>query len=186
MKDEYNALLPTRPPGPLVELTNVEVEEYYPLETPVPVFGNMIKNGSSRLWAERLRIIDESKLTHPVARYGKHNGWLDDQIAISFNAVGRGGVYYVGAYLDEIAQTRMLEYICSINGIKPLLDTPKGVEVCQRLTKDGQKVFIVINHQPVENKIDIPWPAKELLSGFSGTGEVILEPYGVVVLLKLE
>jgi len=186
MKDKFNSLLPMRQPGPMAEITNVEVEEYYPLETPVPVIGNMIKNGTSRLWAERLRVLDESKLTQPVARYGAHNGWLDDQIAISYSSYGRGGVYYVGVYLDEITQARMVAYICNINGIKPVLTTPRGIEVCQRVTRDGEKVFIVINHQPIEKKILIPWSAQELLSGFSGKGQVTLEPYGVVVLMKKE
>jgi beta-galactosidase len=186
MKDEYNSLLPMRQPGPLSEISNIEVEEYYPLETPATVIGNMFKNGVSRLWAERLKIIDESKYTQPVANYGKHNGWLDDQIAISFNAHKRGGVYYVGVYLDEIAQARMLEYICDLNGVKPVLTTPRGVEVCQRVTPDGQKVFIIINHQPIEMKVLIPWGAHDHLSGFAGKGQVTLEPYGVVVLTKEE
>jgi len=186
MKDEFNALLPMRQPGSLAEITNVEVEEYYPLETPVPVIGNMIRNGTSHLWAERLRIIDESKHTNTVAKYGPHNGWLDDHIAISVNLYGKGTVYYVGAYLDEIAQARMLEYICDLNRVKPVLTTPRGIEVCQRITRDGEKVFIVINHQPIEKKILIPWSAHEYLSGFSGKGQVTLEPYGVVVLMKKE
>jgi beta-galactosidase len=186
VKDEFNSLLPNRPPGSLSEIANIEVEEYYPLDKPVKVIGNMFKNGDGRLWAERLKIIDESKFTQPVAHYGKYNGWLDDQIAISFNAHGRGGVYYVGAYLDDIAQNRMLEYICDINMIKPVLTTSRGVEVCQRTTPEGQQVYIVINHQPREVKILIPWAAREHLSGFSGKGQVTLEPYGVVVLTKTE
>jgi beta-galactosidase len=186
LKDQYNALLPMRQPGPLAKITNIEVEEYYPLDTPVPVVGNMIKHGTSRIWAERLRIIDDSKFTHPVARYGQHNGWLDDQIAISYNSYGRGGVYYVGAYLDEIAQARMLEYICDLNGVKPVLTTPRGIEACQRVTSDGKKVYILINHHPYEKTVLIPWSAHELLSGYSGKGQVTLEPYGVVLLMKTE
>jgi beta-galactosidase len=186
MKDKFNSLLPMRQPGPLSEIANVEVEEYYPLDIPVTVIGKMIGNGVSRLWAERLKIIDESKLTQPVANYGKHNGWLDDQIAISYSPYGNGGVYYVGVFLDEIAQARMLKYICNLNRIDAVMETPHGVEVCQRVTPDGQRVFIVINHQPTEAKVLVPWPARDHISGFTGKGEVVLEPYGVVVLTKEE
>lgn len=186
MKDEFNSLLPARQPGPLAAIANIEVEEYYPLATPVTVIGNMFKNGTARFWAERLKIIDESKYTQPVAHYGKHNGWLDDQIAMSYNPYSRGGVYYVGAYLDEIAQARMLEYICDLNMIKPVLMTSHGVEVCQRVTPEGQKVYIVINHQQTETKVLIPWPARDHISGFSGKGQITLEPYGVVILTKEE
>jgi len=184
MKDEFNSLLPMRQPGPLSKITNIEVEEYYPLETPVTVIGNMIKNGTSRLWAERLRIIEEGKLSNPVARYGSHNGWLDGQIAINVNLCERGMVYYVGAFLDEFAQARMLEYICNISRVKPVLETPKGVEVCSRVTSEGKEVLIVINHQSYEQKIMIPWVAHDFLSGYSGKGQVKLGPYGVVVLMQ--
>lgn len=186
MKDDFNSLLSIRQPGALTEIANIEVEEYYPLATPITVIGKMFNNGVSRLWAERLKIIDESKYTQAVAHFGKHNGWLDDQIAISYNPYGRGGVYYVGVHLDEIAQTRMLDYICDLNGIKPILTTPSGVEVCQRVTPDGQKVFIVINHQASEKKVLIPWAARDHISGFSGKGFLALEPYGVVILTREE
>lgn len=47
-------------------------------------------------------------------------------------------------------------------------------------------MFIVINHQATEKKILIPWTAHEFLSGYSGKGQVSLDPYGVVVLMKEE
>jgi len=185
MKDEFNSLLPRRQPGPLAAIANVEVEEYYPLETPVTVKGNFF-NGVSRLWAERLRILDETAYSQPVARYGKHNGWLDDQIAITYNTCGGGGVYYVGAYLDENAQSKLLEHICAILRIKSVMVTPRGVEACQRITPDDQKVFILINHEITPKKVSIPWEAHEHLSGFAGKGQLTLAPYGVAVLTKTE
>ncbi len=185
MKDEYNSLLPRRQPGSLAELANVEVEEYYPLETPVTVKGNFF-NGVSRLWAERLRIIDDTAYTQSVATYGKHNGWLDDQVAITYNAVGMGGIYYVGAYLDENAQSKFLEHVCAVNGIKSLMVAPRGVEVCQRITPEDEKVFILINHEVTPKKVTIPWEAHEHLSGFTGKGQLTLTPYGVAILTKEE
>jgi len=184
MKDEYNALLNMRQPGSLVELTNAEVEEYFPLETPVTVKGNFF-NGVSRLWAERLRIMDEKARTRPVARYGTHNGWLDDQIAITYNSYGRGGVFYIGTYLDENAQSKLIEHICSTQGVKSLMTTPRGVEVCQRIRPNGQKVYIVINHEITPKKVTIPWEAQEHLIGGTGKGELTLAPYGVAVLTKI-
>ena len=74
MKDEFNALLPARQPGPLAILSGVEVEDYYALVEPAPVQGKLLE-GVSNFWAERLKILDQDK-TLPVARYGKSNGWL--------------------------------------------------------------------------------------------------------------
>jgi beta-galactosidase len=185
MKDRYNSLLPTRQPGELAKLTNVEVEDYYPLETPVTVKGNFF-NGVSRMWAERLQIIDTTASTQPVARYGRHNGWLDDQIAITYNTCKRGGVYYVGTYLDEISQAILMEHICNLARIKSLMDTPRGVEVCQRVSPEGEKIFILINHEVSPKEISIPWEAYEHLSGGTGKGELTLAPYGVAILTKAQ
>ncbi len=187
VKDETNALLPSRPPGALAALANVEVEEFYALDEAVAVRGNWF-NGHTRQWAERLRILDEKKNTQPIARYGKSNGWLDDQLAITVtptrNAVAM--VYYVGAYLNEPAQFALLEHILQTNGIKAPLEVPRGVEVCQRVTSQGQKVLILINHQTTARKVAIPWMAREHLSGHTGSGELTLAAYGVAVLTREE
>jgi beta-galactosidase len=138
------------------------------------------------MWAESLHILNDSALSQPVARYGQPNGWLDEQIAILYNTCERGGVYYVGAYLDENAQAKLIEHICKFKGIKPLMDTPQGVEVCQRVTPAGQEIFILINHQNHPRVVTIPWEAHEHLSGGRGKGELTLTPYGVAILTKVE
>jgi len=180
MKDEYNALLPLRQPGPLTEVTGVEVEEYYALQDDVPVKGNWF-SGVSRIWAERLKIRDEN-LTIPVARYGASNGWLDDQLAITVHSHHRGLVYFVGAYLDDAAQQAFMDHVAQMAGVKPVMGTPQGVEVCRRITDEGKNVFIVINHERTEQVIRLPWPAHEHLSGLSVEDELELAPYGVAVL----
>lgn len=185
MKDEYNSLLPMRQPGPLAEIANVEVEEYYPLDLPIPISGRMIGDSFSRIWAERLRIIDEEKHTQPVARYGVGNGWLDGQIAISYTQHGRGGIYYVGTSLAEEAQVKMLNYICKLR-LSPALTTPQGVEVCIRVKPDGKKIYILINHNNDSKQVQIPWNAHEHLSGHTGKGQLTLTPYGVAILTKAQ
>ena len=184
MKDGHNALLPSRQPGPLAEVTGVDVEEYYALDAPVPVEGNWFE-GQSHQWAERL-ILRGDKYTTVIARYGSSNGWLDDQIAITVNGYGRGFVYYVGAYLDDAAQTAFMNKVIETVRIRPLLETPPGVEVCQRLTSEGEPVWILINHQQQEQEVHIPWMAHEHIGNFQGAGALTLSPYGVAVLTKLE
>jgi beta-galactosidase len=186
MKDTYNSLLPMRQPGPLAEISNVEVEEYYPLDTYISVKGELIGTSISRIWAERLRIVNKRIYTQQVAHYGPFNGWLDDQLAISYNPYGMGGIYYVGAYLDGNAQAKMLDTICTNLNIKPIMDTPSGVEACQRITPDGDTVTILINHQNRPIEVDIPWTAHEHLRGGTGKGQLALAPYGVAVLTKEE
>jgi beta-galactosidase len=183
MKDDHNTLLPSRQPGPLAEITGVEVEEYYALFDEVPVKGNWF-SGVSRLWAERLRPLNY--ITASIAKYGPSNGWLDDQIGITVNSHHGGLVYYVGTYLDDAAQDALLGHILQTAGIRPPLEAPPGVEVCKRVSAEGEDIFIVINHKRAEQVVKLPWPAQEHLSGSQVPEEVKLAPYGVVVLTRLD
>jgi beta-galactosidase len=182
MKDAYNALLPSRQPGPLAEIAGVEVEDFYALQDPVPVLGNWF-SGTSQIWAERLRVRDE-KLTQPIARYGQCNGWLDDQLAIAVHGYGRGLVYYVGAYLDEAAQGALMLRIAELAGARPVLETADGVEACLRITPEGQRIILVINHQPAAQSLSLPWPAHDHLTSRPVIDELELPPYGVAILTR--
>ena len=182
MKDGTNALLPMRQPGPLTGLAGAEVEEYYALLDPVPVQGNWF-TGTSRLWAERLRVIDQVE-TQVVARYGPSNGWLDGQVAVTVHPYGRGFVYLIGAYLDDDSQQTLLDHIVTLAGIRPALETPDGVEAHKRVNDQGQEIWIVINHEREEKRVHLAWPAQEHLTGQGVNGDLCLGPYGVAVLTR--
>jgi beta-galactosidase len=184
MKDRHNALLPSRQPGPLADLAGVEVEEYYALLDPVPVNGNWF-TGTCQLWAERLKVRD-NKNTHVVARFGPCNGWLDDQVAVAVHSYGRGLVYYVGAYLDQDAQQALMDHIVRMAAIRAVMETPAGVEACLRVAPDGQRIYILVNHERKEQLVPLPWPAHEHLSGQPVADELNLAPYGVAILTRLQ
>lgn len=181
MKDPYNALLPSRQPGPLAELAGVEVEDYYALLEPVPIKGNWFE-GTSQLWAERLRLIDSS-YTVPIAHFGAANGWLDDQVAITVHPYGNGMVYFVGVYLDQAAQQALLDQLLETAGIRAW-NTPEGVEVCARVNRDGTQVYLMINHRRSEQTVPLPWPAHDHLSRETLKEEKRLPPYGVAILTR--
>ena len=181
MKDRFNALLPTRQPGPLAELAGVEVEDYYALQSPIPVKGSLFE-GTSKQWAERLKILDP-KLTIPAAHYGNANGWLDNQPAITVHPFGRGMVYYIGAYLDEGSQQTLMDHILSFTGIHPI-KTPANIEVRKRIGKTGEDIYIVINHGHTEQVVQLPWPAYEYLDQQEVEGAIELPPYGVTIVTR--
>lgn len=183
MKDGYNALLPSRQPGPLVELANVQVEDYYALQEPIPVKGNWFE-GQAQIWAERLKVL-EGVYTPTIAKYGKSNGWLDDQVAITVSSYKNSLVYYVGVYLDDKAQDALLERFLRTAGLNPPIQTPPGVEVCTRVTPENKNVYILINHLQEEKVINLPWAAQEYLTGQTVPAEIKLEPYGIAVLTRL-
>lgn len=184
MKDEYNALLPARQPGSLSEMSGVEVEEYYALDEPAPVKG-LKWNGASHIWAERLRVMDAEK-TEVLATYGDYNGWLDGQPAVTRHPYWHGVVTYIGAFLDEVSQKRLIQQITQEAAVQPVMRTPKGVEACRRVKPNGEKVFILINHTQLKQQVQLPWSGYEHLHQLSVGDEITLEPYGVAVVTRLK
>ena len=183
MKDEYNALLPSRQPGELAEIAGVEVEEYYALQEPVPVVGNWFE-GQSKLWAERLALVGKKKAL-VIARYGKSNGWLDNQIAITVHSYGKGLVYYVGVYLEEAAQQTLLDRVLKTAAVTTIVTSP-GIEICTRQRSDGEKVYIAINHTSTENTLRMPWPVFDHLTKVEFAEELKLAAFGVAVLTPVK
>jgi beta-galactosidase len=180
MKDEYNALLPSRQPGALAELAGVEVEDYYVLDELVPLEGNLL-SGTSKQWAERLKVLD-SNMTIPMARYSKSNGWLDGQVAMAVHSFGRGMVYTVGAYLDDPAQQKLINHILQIAGIR-VLETPEGVEISQRVDPNDRVIYFVINHTAEARVLTLPWSGFDHLTG-RDVRELQLEPYGAAIVTR--
>lgn len=180
MKDASNALLPMRQPGPLAALAGVEVEEYYALDAPVPVEGRLL-NGSSKLWAERLRVLDPDQVI-PMAQYGKSNGWLDGEVAIAVHPYGKGMGYTVGAYLDDQAQRTLMNHVLQMAGISGF-ETPDGVEIAARITPQGKMVYFAINHTREAHVLSLPWPAFDHLS-MRTVRDLCFEPYSVAILTR--
>jgi beta-galactosidase len=183
LKDRHNALLTARQPAGLAELAGVEVEDYYALEHPIPLAGNLFPQGTAGLWAERLRLLGE-KYTATLAHYGVSNGWLDAQPAVTVNPYQSGFVYMVGAWLDEASQKTLVNQILINASLSGLMKTPPGVEVRSRLRPDGEKIYFVINHTPTPQVVALPWPAHDHLSGQKVAGEVEFTPYAVAILTR--
>jgi beta-galactosidase len=180
MKDDRAALLRCRQPGPLREAAGVEIEDYFALLDPVQVSAAGFE-GESRIWAERLKVLDRER-TEVLARFDPSNGWLDGQPAITAHPFGNGRVYVVGTYLDDHAQQALLDAITSGAGVEPLMETPAGVEVRNRVNATGDEIVFVINHERTEQSVPLPWPARDHLSDKLVEDELSLAPYGVAIL----
>jgi len=161
----------------------VEVEDYYALHDPVPVVGEAF-HGESHLWAERLKVADEAA-TKVIARYGESNGWLDGQAAITSHPYGRGHVTYVGVYLDEASQQKLIDAVSRSAGVLSVMEAPVGVEVRKRVSEQAGEVFIIINHERTEKQVSLPWLAREHLNGRDAR-ELNLKPYGVAVVTRAQ
>jgi len=179
MKDEFNALLPQRQPGYLADALGARVEQYYALEKEFPVSGTWGR-GSASIWADQLktRVPD----AEPLLKYGKSNGWLDDQPAAVTRAYGKGRIIYIGAILDDKLMAAAAEWMVQKSGVTPVFGSlPEGVEVSRR-TGGGKQVFILINYTQENRRVALPHPMKALLEN-KQVEMLELAPYGVLVLL---
>jgi beta-galactosidase len=87
--------------------------------------------------------------------------------------------------LTDLAGVALMNHIVAIAGIRPVLETPPGVEASQRMGTRGQEVLIVINHEPTAKQVQLPWSAQEHLSEQAVESELQLAPYGIAVLTRL-
>jgi beta-galactosidase len=179
MKDEFNALLPQRQPGFLVDALGARVEQYYALEKDVPVSGAW-GNGEASIWAEQLK--SQAPGEKVLLKYSRSNGWLDDQPAVVTRTYGKGRITYVGAVLDDKLMAAAAEWMTKEAGVTHVFGPlPDGVEVSRRVGP-GKHVFVLINYAPENRRVSLPHSMKLVLDGKQGN-VVDLPPYGVAVAL---
>jgi beta-galactosidase len=183
MKDEFNALLPQRQPGFLVDALGARVEQYYALEKDVPVSGEW-GSGEASIWADQLTVQARNELPgfDILLQYGKNNGWLDGQPAVVTRPYGKGRITYIGAVLDDKLMTTAAEWMTQKSGVTPVFGpVPDGVEVSRRVGP-GKQVFVIINYSQESREVALPYSMNLVLDGKQGN-VVALPPYGVAVAL---
>jgi beta-galactosidase len=179
MKDEYNALNVQRQPGPLAAPLGGRVEQYYALDAAVPV-GGTLGSGAASLWAEQLSA--SAPEVDVLLRYGKSNGWLDDQPAMITRRVGKGRITYLGAVLDADLMRKVVAWAtedAQLTAEFPAV--PAGTEVCRRVAANNE-VFVLINHGSVAAHIALPSTMSDVLHDGRRVMSVDLDPQGVAVL----
>jgi beta-galactosidase len=160
------------------------VEQYSVLDQPVPVAGDF-GTGDAKIWAEYLK--PDASDVRVLARYGKSNGWLDDQPAIVTRKVGKGQITYVGTWLTDAQMNGLAKWLVQTDKLtQRFTDVPEGVEVNRRVGTgaSASEVFVVINHTKEPKHIRLPWPMREQLHGTAGVSEIDLAARDVAVLTK--
>jgi beta-galactosidase len=179
MKDEHNSLNVQRQPGPLVTPLGGRVEQYYALEDAVPV-GGTLGSGTASIWAEQLST--SAPDVDVLLRYGKSNGWLDDQPAMITRRVGKGRITYLGAVLDpELMRKVVARATIDAQVEAEFPAVPAGVEVCRRVDAN-RTVYVLINHGRAAAHVALPTAMSDVLQASRRVNSVDLEPQGVAVL----
>ncbi len=184
MKTVDNALQPERQPGPLVPLLGGRVEQYYALDTTIPVSGTW-GSGPTNTWAELLST--SSPDTKVLMRYGKTAlGWLDDQPAAITRKVGKGSITYIGADLQGDTLANAAKWMVADANLHPEFGTlPPGVDLYIR-SDNHHEVWILINFGDTPQTVTLPSAFEDVLgtASLTTTHSVTLNRFDVVVLQR--
>jgi beta-galactosidase len=178
MKDEDNSLTTQRQPGALADLLGARVEQFYALDKTVPIEGQW-GAGEDAVWAELIGV--RSPETQVVMRYGKSNGWLDEQPAAVTRKVGKGSITYIGAALDAQTMKAAAKWMMSESGVQGVFAAmPDGVDVAVR-SGEGRRVVILTNYAADTQTVALPGEMESVLTG-EKVSTVVLKQYDVMVL----
>ncbi len=179
MKNADNGLAPERQLGALTDLLGGRVEQYYALDTTIPVSGTW---GASptKVWAELLST--SSPETQVLMRYGKTSlGWLDDQPAAITRKVGKGRITYIGAALEGPTLDAAAKWMIDDAGVHPEYGAlPAGVDLYIR-SDAHHEVWILINFADAPQTVALPMSFTNVLAG-GESKSVTLKRFDVVVL----
>jgi beta-galactosidase len=180
MKNDDNGLVPERQPGPLAALLGGRVDQFYALDSTVPVSGDW-GSGSTKVWAELLSTSTPD--TKVLMRYGKSNGWLDNQPAAITRKVGKGSITYIGAALEGPTLDAAAKWMLADANVHPEFGAlPAGVDLYIR--KDAHhEVWILINFAEAPQTISLPTAFTNVLTSASTT-TATLNRYDVVILQR--
>jgi beta-galactosidase len=178
MKDPYNALWPQRQPGPLATVLGARVEQFYALDQPVSLSGE-IGSGQATIWAETLESLAPD--TRVLMTYGADQGWLAGKPAILTRQVGKGTITYIGAWLDPALMRKVADRLLSDGAIKPIIPgVPADIEVCERAGA-GKTLWILINHGRTPQSVHLPQRLKTVLVGRGDGDNIQLGAHDVAV-----
>jgi beta-galactosidase len=183
MKNQDNALLPQRQPGPLAAMTKASVSEYYSLPEALPAEGALL--GKVEIFAERWEFHEDAEDLEILARYGPGNGWLTGQPVVFSRACGTGRITVCTGCPDAQLAQAIIDWATTVSGLAAPLTPPEGVEVCRRIGPAGE-LALIINHNAKPATIPLPHPMRDHLSSRVYEHSLEMDPYAVAVLQREE
>jgi beta-galactosidase len=177
-----NALLTdaVAPGAALGEALGATVWEYYPLEEPLPVFGEA-GQGTATIWAEWLRpAADDAEV---VLRYGAHP-WLQGQPALVTRRYGQGRISHLGVWPDDALLDGVIGWLRRTSPLLEPMPMPDGVLLHRRRgTNESDEVRIILNTTSEEQRVALAGTWRNVLNATTVTDSLLLAPRDVAVLV---
>jgi beta-galactosidase len=184
VKDPSNAVVNSPLPGLLSGVCGVEVADYDSL---MPGMANEVRwhlpdrelpDAPVSLWCDILR----PTTSQEIACY--RQDFYAGKPAVTLNRYGQGQAIYAGVLGGDTFYEALAGWLLELAGIRPVMDTPKDVEVTERW-QGRQRLLFVLNHSDREQSIELEETLTNLLDGSQiRAGKVTLPPREVLVLTK--
>ena len=177
-KDELG-FVPESPPGHLADVMGVTVEEFDSLP-PDRVNRVQFVEGPSgtvevALWFEVLA----PTTARPLAIY--QADYYADRPAATLREVDEGRTIYVGVLAGADFYGLLFDWLLPVVGVRPLLDTPPGVEAAARVGPAGRVLFL-LNHNDAPVTVTLPTRYADALTDEAVSQELRLGPREVRIL----
>lgn len=105
---------------------------------------------------------------------------------ITEHSFGKGKAYYVGTRSNDGFYHDFIQKICEERAVKPVLNTPKGVEATKRVNEKAEYLFL-LNHSEESKRVSLEEEYLEVLTGstYQSGQEIELSGKDVKILEKL-
>jgi beta-galactosidase len=182
VKEPSNTVVSLPLPGLLAGLCGVEVAEYDSLLAGQTrslnfVLPEFTGNGEAAIWCDML----EPKGAQVAAVYT--SDYYAGQPAVTVNDVGAGQTIYVGTMGDESLVQSVVQYAINKAGVRPLLQSPYGVEVTARW-QGNRRLLFALNHTNETQSLSLDKVYRDLLSDQVLSGEITIPARQVLVLVE--
>jgi beta-galactosidase len=179
--DENNVAPDTGFPHDLTDLFGLEVREFDML--PPGEENHLTFKGAfptshlhpAKLWCDLI----EPKDCQILATYSKD--FYAGKPAMTINNFGLGKAIYIGTQSHQHFYDDLVVWLRQTTGLAPLLKVPENIEVSLR-TKEGSRVYFLLNHQNSPVRVQFYKPMHDFLTGNNIVGNHELPPHGVLVL----
>ena len=180
VKNLANVVGDTTLPIGVDDVLGILVPEYDALPSPAPNSIRMTSQDQAygiRVWADLISLQGAQAL----AEY--ESDFYAGTPAVTVNTFGIGKAYYVGTWPEEPFHADFLAQVVEDLGIPRLQPGDADVEVVRRETEDAEIVFY-LNHRPEPVDVPVEREATRVLDGQAVSGNVTVEPYGVLIVTR--
>jgi beta-galactosidase len=179
--DENNIAPDSGYPHDLTDLFGIEVQEFDtlpPNEDNHLTFKGAFQTSHmhpAKVWCDLI----EPKGCQILATFAKD--FYSGKPAITMNTFGLGKAIYIGTLSHQHFYHDLVAWLRQMTSLHPLLKVPENIEVSMR-SKNGSKIFFLLNHQSSQIRVQFYKPVHDFLTGQNIVGNYDLPPHGVLVI----